>query len=185
MFLNTILKTTLVCASFAVLAPSLASALTIDFNGTSSGTPLVMGAYQIDDARIVNGNCNVLDCLALNKNETSILTRVDGAAFTLTSIWFQLLGNPADLLITGSNIGSSVTLSSPPLIKNTPYNHLFDGTFANVTSVIFSNIGKGNIRIDDIVLGDNPTTVPLPAGAGLLIAALGSLGVMRRRRAAA
>ncbi len=183
MSVRNFLKTTFVCASFAVMAPSLASALALNFNGTSSGTPLVMGAFQIDDARITNGNCNVLDCLALNKNETSILTRVDGAAFTLTSIWFQLLGNTADLKITGSNILASVTLSSPPLNNNFAYTAIFGGNFANVTSVIFSNIGKGNIRIDDITIVD-VAAVPLPAGAGLLIAALGSLGVMRRRRAA-
>jgi hypothetical protein len=71
---------------------SSAGAVTIDFTGASSGTPLVLRDYQFDYARIVNGNCNIKPYLALNPTETSVLTRVDGGTFTLSSIWFQLLG---------------------------------------------------------------------------------------------
>lgn len=166
-------KTTLVCASFAVMAPSFASAVTIDFDGAADP------AYQFDVDRTVNGNCASGSCLGLNTNEVSILSRVDGGTFSLTSLWFKLLGQTSDLLITATTSGASINYTQP-VQTGTTVNF---GIFTNVTSIIFSNIGKGNIRIDDINLTETVAPVPLPAGAGLLMAALGGLAMVRRRRA--
>lgn len=172
---------------------SSAGAVTINFDGEHSGSPLIMGEYQIDDARIVNGTCGVdKPCLALNKLETSILTRVDGGVFTLSSIWFYLAGVASetaglnDLVVTSTGPAASIRLGQAPAdggyAHNTEYVVDFGDLFKDVTSIIFSSyLGQGNVRIDDLVVS-SPAPVPLPAAGGLLLAAMAGIGMLRRRR---
>src|SRR5262245_54981110 len=87
------------CALISVSSPS--KAMTIGFDGPDV-TPYVESGFTIDVARIVNGNCLVAPCMALNDNESSTLSQVGGGAFTLESFWFQLLGEgtPNALTVT-------------------------------------------------------------------------------------
>lgn len=172
---------------------SSAGAVTLNFDGASSDAPLILGEYKIDDARIVNGQCGVdKPCLALNKLETSILTRVDGGIFTLSSIWFYLDGQASkkdglnDLVVTSTGPAASIRLGQDAADggydHNKGYVVDFGDLFKDVTSIIFSSyLGQGNARIDDIVVS-SPSPVPLPAAGGLLLAAMAGMGMLRRRR---
>ena len=157
-------------------------ALTVSFGGANVD-PYIENGFSIDVARIVNGNCNVAPCMALNTNETSVLTRVGGGIFSLTSFWFQLLGRPTTLTVSafsGMNLLDTVNLSSAsfPHNKGQVFNHLFD----NVTSISFQDTGRGNVRIDDLTLSTSVSAVPLPAAFPMLMAGLAGLGVLGRRR---
>ena len=165
-------------------------AATVDFTGAGAQGG---GAYSedgllFDDIRIVNGNCDALSgkaCGALNDNETSILTKVGGGTFSLTSFWYQLLGKgtPNTLLVT-TNLGGLLTFVAS-VVGNNDGGHYVDVSalfaFQNITSLTFSTAGGGNVRIDDIGM---PAAVPLPAGGFLLIGGLGALAALRRRKQA-
>jgi hypothetical protein len=193
MFLKNILNSALVCAALAV-TPMVASAVTISFDGANNGTstPLVRGEYQFDVARIVSGPCGAnKPCLAFNKHETTTMTRLDGGKFTLRSIWFYLNGKASkqdglnDLVVTSAGPAASIRLGQPNFGEydhNKGYTVLFRDLFEDVTSITFSSyLGQGNARVDDIVVDASIPAVPLPAGAGLLAAALASFGLLRRK----
>lgn len=159
-------------------------ALTVGFDGANVD-PYIENGFQFDIARIVNGNCNVKPCMALNTNETSILTRVGGGVFSLSSFWFQILGKPATLTVksySGVNLLETVALTEAVYPHNNGgqvFTHLFD----NITSISFHDSGKGNLRIDDLTVS-TPTvnSVPLPAAFPLLMAGLAAMGFVGRRR---
>ncbi len=56
------------------------------------------------------------------------------------------------------------------------------GLFDGVTSVSWTASSTAQLRIDNIVV-DSPNVVPLPAGAVLMLTALGGFGFARRRKA--
>lgn len=180
--------TAMVSIALAMLAtPSQAT--TVSFGGPNVD-PYIENGFSIDVARIVNGDCSAKPCMALNTNETSILTRVGGGLFSLNSFWFQLLGNSAALTVTAFN---GLTQVEQFLLPSRIFSHnnggqVYSHLFANVTSVSFDNSGKGNVRIDDLNLitpsaGDPPpSAVPLPAALPLLMTSLVGLGVLGHRR---
>ncbi|MDB5661592.1 MAG: sorting protein [Cypionkella sp.] len=104
--------------------------------------------------------------------------------FTVTSFWFKLLGaSPAELTVNSSK-GGSVVLTEAVYGKNNDgnfYNLLGNALFTDVEWVTFTNSGKGNVRVDDI---GTPAAVPLPAAGWLMIAGLGGLAALRRKRKA-
>lgn len=150
------------------------AAATISFDQANT-TPYLEDGFQIDDARLTNGNCLAGSCMGLNTNETSILTRTGGGAFTVSSIWFKLSG-PAALQVTSFN--GLVQIES--IILTTTDGPVFSHLFSNITSLVFHDSSTGNVRVDDIVV----SAVPIPATLPLFGAALAGLAVMRRRRAA-
>ena len=62
---------------------------------------------------------------------------------------------------------------------------MFGDAFADVSSVLFTTGGGGNVRIDNLSATPTPAPVPLPAAAWLLLAGIGTLAAVRRRSAAA
>lgn len=170
-------------------------AATVDFNGSPNGvsSPLVTGGFSFDVARIVNGNCATLECLALNpaKGQSAAdfvvmtLDAVTPTAFNLSSVWLYLTGTQSNLVVTGYDamgaILNSATYTSPAFPNNAGGTLNFAGLFDNVFSISFTNTGKGNVRVDDINAAAI-ATVPLPAAGGLLIAAMAGLGMFGRRR---
>lgn len=159
-------------------------AISVGFGGLNVD-PYLENGFSIDVARIVNGNCNVAPCMALNTNETSVLTRIGGGIFSLNSFWFQILGRPATLTVqsfSGATLLESIDLTEAVFPHNNggqTFSHLFD----NVTSISFHDTGRGNIRIDDLNLSTpNVSVVPLPAALPLLASGLAAIGFMGRRR---
>jgi hypothetical protein len=157
-----------------------ASAATIVDFGSGHADPYAQDGFSFDPARIVNGNClSSGGCLALNDNETtSVSYSLAPGSFTLGGLSFNLLGKGTDnaLTITGSN-GTSRTYGVADFAKNTYHSLVFGDEFANVSSVLFSTAGGGNVRIDDVAL----SPVPLPPAALLLLSGLGVVGFVRRR----
>ena len=165
----------------ALTLPS--NAVTVSFDG-ANGDPYIESGFSFEDARISGGNCSVSHshCMALNKNETSILSRVGGGLFSLNSFWFQILGKPATLTIksfNGINLIEQIDLVYPHNNGGQIINHLFD----NVTSISFHDTGRGNVRIDDLNLSTPiVSTVPVPAALPLLASGIAGLGLLGRRR---
>jgi hypothetical protein len=179
-----------VAALFALalaFAPQPSMAITIGF-GQADVDPYVEAGFTIDIARIVNGNCSVGPCLALNDNESSTLTRVGGGSFTLDSFWFQLLGNgnPNQLRVRsfdGATLVDTVLFATPTFAHNTPF--VYTNDFANITSIVFDTNGGGNVRIDDLNVAAVPGPIVGAGLPGLILASGGLLGWWRRRKAAA
>lgn len=151
------------------------AAATISFDQANT-TPYLEDGFQVDDARLNNGNCLAGSCMGLNTNETSILTRTGGGAFSVSSIWFDLVSRPAGLTVTSFNGATQIE----SIILTATDGPVFSHLFTNITSLVFHNSGTGNVRVDDIVV----SAVPIPATLPLFGAALAGLAVMRRRRSA-
>ncbi len=172
-----------------ILSAGAAGAVSIGFEGPDVD-PYVEAGFTFDpSARLVDGNCLSGACLALNDNDVVEMS-AGGAAFTLSSINFMLLGQgaPNAFTVSGDN-GASQTFSVDDFGANSGYNFIdFGALFASVTAITFDTLGGGNVRIDDLTAvfddGDNSTIVPLPATALLLVGALATLGWAGRRRAA-
>ncbi|MDO8312162.1 MAG: VPLPA-CTERM sorting domain-containing protein [Sideroxyarcus sp.] len=178
-------KSTVLCAILAMGTVGAASAATIDFDSVPNPTPtpLVIGVFEFDVARIVSGNCATTGggCIALNKNETTTITRVGGGTFSLVSMWYQLLGNGTgeELRVTTTGPAGTFDLAGA---HNVGIDYMFSSLFQNITSVTFADINGGDVRIDNLNLV--PSQVPVPAAAGMLALALGGLGVAGRRKKA-
>ncbi len=180
------------CAAVLVViagvATSPASAATlIDFSGDKKADPYVQDEFSFAPARIVNGPCLSGGCLALNDNETTSLSFLGTSGlFTLSGLSFNLLGKGTGnaLTVTGSN-GTSLSYGIGDFAKNTYHTLVFGDAFANVSSILFSTGGGGNVRIDDLTAAPSPAPVPLPAAAWLLVGGIGALAAVRRRRPAA
>ena len=92
------------------------------------------------------------------------------------------LGTPGTLIVSvdvGDQYGGLT------VAHNTWYDLSFDGASDGVTSILFDNLGRGNVRIGNIVASVVPDTaaVPVPAAGLLLLAGLGGLAARRRRKA--
>lgn len=169
---------------FALACAGNLQAATIDFTGASNGSPLVTGGFSFDVASIDSGNCGILKpCLALGPGDSTEMTLVGGGAFDLTSLWFKVLGQPSELAITSYDaLGAILNTVSYNPVHNTGDTLTFAGLFDGIFKVKFTDIGKGNIRIDDLNASAVVAAVPLPAAGGLLMVAMAGLGVFGRRR---
>ena len=183
-----IFATALALSAGAFATTSVASTLDFTGAGPQGGGVYTEDGLSFDDIRIVNGNCDAVSgrpCGALNDNETSILTKVGGGTFSLTSFWYQLLGKGHGLsntLFVTTDLGGLLTFAAN-LVGHNDGGHVVDvsalSAFQNITSLAFSTNGGGNVRIDDLAV---PAAVPLPAGGLLLIGGLGALAALRRRK---
>src|SRR5690606_15895979 len=152
----------------AGLFASVGSAATIvDFGGDKKADPYPQEGFSFDPARTVNGNCVSNGCLPLNDNETTSMTSTAAPSlFTRGGLSFNLLGKGAGnfLKLEGSN-GTSLTFSIADFAKNTYHTLVFGDECANVSSVLFSTGGGGNLRVDNVSATPSPAPVPLPAAA--------------------
>lgn len=192
MFVRNVMKIGAAAIAVAMtMTAGAASAVTTIGFGTNagSGASYSEGGFTFEPFRIVNGNCFDGSCLALNDNETTTMS-LGGDVFSLSSLGFSLLGGgtPNTLTVTGSN-AMSVSFAVGDYGHNNGYHFIdfladagFTGLFDDVTSITFATDGGGNIRLDDI--GAAVSTVPLPAALPLLLAAIGGLAFVGRRRAA-
>lgn len=176
-------------SAFALIGASetQAATYTLDFDSPVPDTLTL----DPDSPGIVNGNCLSGSCLGVNTQGAATLTADPGTTFSVTSFWFQLLGNMDDLLVT-TDKGSVVLAEAVYGFNNGGQVYTaVDSIFQNITSLAFlmqsGGPGQaGNGRIDNLVI-DVPDVapIPLPASAVLLIAGLGGFAALRRRKAAA
>ena len=186
--------------STALFAAYGASAATIDFTDAQAqgGGAYSEDGFAFNTMRIVNGNCDAVSgkgCGALNNNETSVLSKVGGGEFSLTSFWYQLLGrgtggkNPVTNTFTLSSNTGGVLSFMANIVGHNDGGHVVDlstlALFQNVTSLTFSSNKGGNVRLDDLAIyAPPPAPVPLPAAGLMLLGGIGGLAALRRRKAA-
>jgi hypothetical protein len=186
-------------ALFASLGTASSAATVLDFEDivlSAAGQDFIPGVYTNQGFRLTgtglffstntsatgypNGGSTSL--AMAGPNETIVLERVDGAAFSMERI---------DLLplqfSTGANIvfigtlagGSTVTSTSVILSSFTPITHSFDASFTDLEKVQWSQIAPYH-QFDNIQLSVAAAT--LPAALPLLAVAPGGPGLASRRR---
>lgn len=189
-------KTWLAAAAACVCIAGSASAATVskelDFDSAFTQTS---GYYsedglQFDDISIVSGFCGGVanPCGELFGAEQSILSRVGGGTFTLTSFFFELIGlaqTAENALFISTDLGGYLELTA---LDYTPgLGHTVDLTgitgFADASYLHFYTLQGGKARIDDFKAV--VAAVPLPAAGWMLIAGLGGLIAVSRRKTAA
>lgn len=171
----------LASVSFSASASTMSA--TLDFDNPVAGFEFST-TQNSGNISIVNGNCAAGSCLSIRAaagGETVTLERTDGGAFSISSLWFQLLGNGNDgnTLRVASDQGDSIDFAVPAFAHNTGFTQNLN--FAAATSFTFSNLNRGGIRVDDITVSYEIAPVPLPAAGFLLLASLAGLSVLRRR----
>lgn len=178
-----------------------ASAAVIDFDNATLGTHTnyVEDGFSFDKVRVVRAYCQGTpkNCGSENQFIDSTLARVGGGLFDLTSMWISLVAQTPITLVTdrgsasfgvGSvfgnqtieiNKGHVLDFSASGIFDNIRFLKIVDATLGTPGTGVF----KGNLRFDDITLAE-VAPVPLPAAGILLLAGLGGLAMVRRRRQA-
>lgn len=181
------MKTVSILAITGFLALSgAAGAATIGFSTQNqTGGPYAEDGLMFDDIRIVSGKCTSPSgpsCGAFNDNDVSMLTAIDGGTFTISSLWFQLVGRGQNnTLHLRSDLGSALNLSVSDWGRNDG-GQVIDlasiSGFSGMTWLQIFATGRGNARIDNLSVAP----VPVPAAGLMLLAALGGLALLRGRR---
>lgn len=198
-FARSLLAALMATAAFTVGAAPVSAATVIDFGsgtGGTGGTPYVENNFTFQPNTIVNGPCDLgKPCLALNNNETSVMTFA-GGSFDLLGLSFSLLGEGTGQVkgniftVTQTGTLNSISFSVADFLKNVWHTVTFGSQFLNVTSITYSTSLGGNVRIDNILascLGcPNEIIpvpeVPIPAALPLLLGGLGGLALLGRRQ---
>jgi hypothetical protein len=175
-----------------MVSTTAAQATVIDF-GDQPGNynPYVEDGFSFDHASLDNsgGNCPFSNpaCMKLNSGRgggfsQTIMTRVGGGVFDLMGFSFEFSGNANvnTLIVSALGYGDlTLTVGVGGILKNTSYS-MMNLLFADVEAVTFRSTSGGTVRIDNISVAI--AAVPIPAAGFLLLAGLGGLAAMRRRK---
>lgn len=186
-----LLKVSALAAVCAFAATSL-SAATINFDdGGKVGQGYEESGFRFEqvtngavstpngcvDANGVNSSCLLLP----NSRSGKIvkMSRIGGGTFDLLSFTFDGRdGQGPALYVSTALTGGS--LFSEPDNANTMTSSGPLSQFMDVSMIFFRDADNGSSRVDDIEV--SVSEVPLPASAALLLAGLGGMVAMRRRK---
>jgi len=200
------MKKTILALALAACAQGFAvqaSAAVIDFESLAStadnsnvGTTYIEKGFQFDDVTVASnfgfatwGSANPFfsgSTALINNNDSGItrLTQVGGTAFNLNSIDLTVLypgltgdGNVA-VTFTGTKLDHSTVTQTFTVNDGAPQTFTFAG-FTNLASVTWSDNAMYH-QFDNV----NVAAVPEPETYAMLLAGLGLIGFMARRRAA-
>ena len=178
-----------------------ASAAVIDFDNATLGTHTgyVEDGFTFDKVRVVRAWCKGApqNCGSENQFVDSTLTRVGGGLFNLTSMWISLVASTPITFVTdygtiaygiGSSVGNEVIEIEKGYVVDFTANSIFQNiSFLKIVDTTLGTEGtgvfKGNLRFDNIDVTE-VAPVPLPAAGALMMAGLGGLAMLRRRKRA-
>ena len=163
-----------------------ASASTVDIlvdfdSGALVGNTYVEDGFTFTTTR--NGGVSLSSdcgskCLQLNNDEIVTVTYKNGA-FDLLGFSFRGPGGGGDMFIS-SNVGGSQQTITESLNGN-DLQPISLNVFGGILSFNWQNARNGSGRVDDIRF-TVPAPVPLPAAGLMLLAGIGGLAAMARRR---
>lgn len=185
-----------------------ASAAVIDFDNASLGTHsnYIEDGFVFDKLRVVRAYCEGApkNCGSENQFVNSTLTRVGGGLFAVSGMWISLVTQTPITFVTdrgslalgvGSVFGGNtieaqkgyvLDLSTESIFRNINFLRIVDVTLGTTgTGVFKGNLRFDNITVEPISVAAAVAPVPLPAAGGLLMAGMGGLALLRRRRRAA
>lgn len=165
----------------ASLSMASAATVTIDFEGTKVDNDLyVEDGYSFTPVTLDQSNhCVDQQCIHLNGNDETVMTRLDHAAFTLLSFVFNFQGGGQGNSFEVTDGTKTVTFYQTDYAQQNFWTYNFADMFADVSKITFVGLRNANVRIDDIIA---ISAVPLPASGLLLAGAVGAAGLLRRRR---
>lgn len=108
------------------------------------------------------------------------VTRDGGGTFDFLSLWARG-DNPAGLSMTATGYRAGAVVYSQSFVEGLSYSQATLG-FLGIDKLTLS-MGDGNLLLDDLVVSQ-PSAVPEPITPALLLAGLGLVGLMARRRRA-
>lgn len=177
-------------AAMLTFGTGAASAATVQVTLEFPGTPFtVFDPYTANGFEIagpfveLSERGNPFPSLWLDNLTRSLtLTRTGGGAFSLVSFDYSCAGK-CDFSVGQTSITSGSTNSDQFVTFLPPAS---SATFANLTSLVFTHNSSVHF-IDNIVLTyeDDLTPIPVPAALPLLLAGIGGLAMMARRKSRA
>jgi len=188
--------------SALVAGAAQAASVTLDFEAAPLDTSILAGSPILEDGFEIATISGSAFGIAISRRDdrgqslfvgfdnapsigdTLEITRADGGLFNVTE--FDFASNAGEVSDAVDIMGLRGTTQTGELLgfsSNTLFATQSGSVFGTIDTLRFvvSGVGAASLRLDNFDLEVAP--IPLPAGGWLMLAGLGALGVVARRRA--